>query len=87
MLKEVLKEIDKADYISKPNIAMKLNKSENLIEDAISQLIRMGYIKEDDNNINNCDIGCGSCPYANSCNKIPVKSIIITEKGEKLLNR
>ncbi|WP_236911779.1 FeoC-like transcriptional regulator [Clostridium sp. Cult1] len=87
MLREVLKEIKDADYISKSNIALKLNKSESLIEDAFSQLIRMGYIRQNDNSITNCDIGCGNCPYASSCNKTYIKSIIITERGKKLLNR
>ena len=85
MLKEVLREISNADYISKTSIASKLNKSEDLIEDAFFQLDRMGYIKEQDN-INNCNLKCGNCPYSNSCNKAPIKSIIITEKGERLLN-
>ncbi len=57
----MLKEIKDADYISKSNIALKLNKSESLIEDAFSQLIRMGYIRQNDNSITNCDIGCGNC--------------------------
>ena len=86
MLKEVLREINNSDYISKNNIAIKLNKSEDLIEDAFSQLIRMGYIEED-NSSNGCNLQCSSCPYANSCNTPLVKSITITKKGEKLLQR
>ena len=84
MLKEVLREIKNSDYISKANIAVKLNKSEDLIEDAFSQLMRMGYIKED-NNVNSCNFKCKGCPFANSCNKLPIKSIMITEKGNQLL--
>jgi len=86
LLKEVLKEINDSDYISKANIAIKLNKTEGLIEDAFSQLTRMGYIKEDDGT-NNCNIPCGNCPYAKSCNKVHVNTITITEKGQKLLQK
>lgn len=85
MLKEVLKEIDYADYISKSNIAIKLNKNEDLIEDAFSQLIRMGYIME--YHMNSCNSQCNGCAFANLCNKNPVKTVIITEKGKKLLNK
>lgn len=85
MLKEVLQEINHANYISKANIALKLNKSEALIEEAFSQLARMGYIKEDD--MNSCNTQCNRCAFASLCNKVPVKTVIITEKGEKLLNR
>ena len=84
MLKEVLKEINDSDYISKNKIALKLNKSQDLIEDAFSQLIRMGYIKEDVNS-NKCDFKCNGCAFSKLCNKLPVKSFIITDKGERLL--
>lgn len=86
MLKEVLREIKDSNYISKTNIAVKLNKSEDLIEDAFSQLLRMGYIKED-SNISSCNFKCKGCPFANSCNKFPIKSIMITEKGNQLLEK
>ena len=79
-------EINNSDYISKPNIALKLNKSEDLIDEAFSQLLRMEYIREDDNT-NICSAGCGSCPYARSCNKTPVNTIMVTEKGKKLLKK
>ncbi|QQY79824.1 FeoC-like transcriptional regulator [Keratinibaculum paraultunense] len=84
MLKKVLKEIYNSKYISKRNIAHKLNISEELVEEALIQLDRMGYIKKNDN-INNCNISCNKCPYANHCNKVPLKTITITEKGKKLL--
>lgn len=86
MLKEVLEEINNSDYISKANIAIKLNTSEGLIEDAFSQLIRMGYIEED-KGISDCEISCGSCPYSTSCNKVYLNTIAITEKGKKLLKK
>lgn len=86
MLKDVLKEINDSDYISKTNIAIKLNKSESLVEDAFFQLKRMGYIKEE-SSISNCNFKCGNCPYSTSCHNIPIKSIKITEKGERLLQK
>ncbi|NMB06806.1 MAG: winged helix-turn-helix transcriptional regulator [Tissierellia bacterium] len=85
MLKKILFEIKNMGYISISNIAHKLNMSEELIEDGINQLIRMGYIKENENT-NSCNTSCGNCPYANTCNKTFVKTMEITEKGEKLLN-
>lgn len=85
MLKDVLKEIKNSNYISKKNIATKLNTSESLIEDVFFQLDRMGFIEEDV--MANCDMGCTTCPYSNSCNESPIKSYVITGKGEKLLNK
>lgn len=87
MLKEILKEISQSDYISKPNIAIKLNRSEGLVEDAFIQLTRMGYIKEDEQALSNCETSCGGCPFAKTCNKLPVKTITITDKGRKLLEK
>ena len=86
MLREILKEINGSDYISKANIAIKLNINLGLIEDAFSQLVRMGYIKEDDN-ISNCVSECKGCAFAKTCNKSPVKTVTITEKGKKLLSK
>ncbi len=86
MLKEVLSQIKDSDYISKSKIAMNLNKSVDLIEDAFSQLIRMGYIRV--NNIDNCNSNCSGCFLGNSCtSKFLTKSIIITDKGKQLLEK
>ena len=84
MLKDLLSAIKDSDYISKSNISERLNISEELVEEGFEQLIRMGYIKEDVRGVK-CDIGCGGCPYAKSCDKVPIKTIKITEKGERLL--
>ena len=84
MLKELLNVIKGSDYISKSNISERLKMSEELVEEGFEQLIRMGYIKEDVRGIK-CDIGCGGCPYAKSCDKVPIKTIKITKKGERLL--
>ncbi len=79
-------EIKNSNYISKSDIASKLKIDEQLVEDAFSQLNRMGYIKED-NNINSCNCKCSGCSLAKSCNKVPIKTISITKKGEKLLQK
>ena len=86
MLIDVLREINNSDHISKISIATKLNKSQDLIEDAFYQLNRMGYIREE-SSTDNCNLKCGNCPYAASCSGIPIKSIEITEKGERLLQK
>lgn len=86
MLKELLVEIKKADYISKSILVEKLGQPAAVIEDGFAQLIRLGYLKED-GTATSCEMPCGACPYANLCNKVPVKTMMITEKGEKLVAR
>lgn len=86
MLKELLIAIKESDYISRSNISKKLKISEELVEEGFEQLVRMGYIKEDVRGIK-CDIGCGSCPHAKACDKVPIKTIMITEKGGRLLDK
>lgn len=81
----MLKEIKNEEYISKSNIALKLDTTEDLIEQAFSQLARMEYIKED--NMSSCNLKCNSCSFASLCNRVPINTIIITKKGERLLNR
>lgn len=71
-------------YISKSKIAEKLNTTEDVIEHAFSQLSKMGYIKED--STKDCNYKCKGCSFASLCNKVPLNTIIITEKGEKILN-
>jgi hypothetical protein len=84
MLKELLVEIKNADYISKSVLADKLGQPMAVIEDGFSQLIGMGYLKED-TSLNDCEITCRKCPYASLCNKVAVNTVTITEKGEELL--
>lgn len=86
MLKEILDEIKNSDYISKSNISQSLNVSEDLIDEGFDQLIRMGYIREETSG-SSCTIECSGCAYAKSCGHIPVKTVVITEKGERLLGK
>ncbi|NLX62391.1 MAG: hypothetical protein GXZ06_07845 [Tissierellia bacterium] len=85
MLKEVLKVIKDSKYISKANIAKELNTTEDVIEQVFSELNRMGYIKED--KTINCNMKCDGCSFSSLCNKVPINTIIITEKGKKLLGK
>lgn len=83
MIKDVLKEISQAKILDKKEIAKKLNITEALVEQAIDQLSRMGYIKEDMGS-HSCETKCSSCPMS-TCNSVPLKTLTITEKGRKLL--
>lgn len=86
MLKEILKIINKQGYISRNTIAKELNISEEIVDDGIRQLTRMGYILEDKTG-EDCTTFCGSCPYAKSCSKDIVKTFQISDKGIKFLEK
>lgn len=83
MLKDVLKEIKEVKFYSKPLIAHNLKVSEEILEDMLKQLIRMGYLSEDLGSPT-CESKCAGC-HVSSCNTIPIKMLSITSKGEKLL--
>ncbi len=85
MLKEVLKKIKDSKYVSKYHIAKELNTTEEVIEQIFSDLNRMGFIKEE--NTSTCNMKCSGCSFSSLCNKVPINTITITEKGKKLLNR
>jgi len=77
--------IKEEKYISKSKIAKKLNTTEDVVDQAFSQLYNMGYIKIE--NSKDCsNHKCSGCSFAAFCNKIPLNTIIITEKGEKILS-
>ncbi|HHU60532.1 MAG: hypothetical protein QM401_01175 [Bacillota bacterium] len=84
MLKELLVEIGRADYISKYMLASKMNQPLGLIEDVFTQLIRLGFLEEDEG-LSTCDLPCGRCPYASMCNTNPIKTINLTKKGQDYL--
>ena len=83
MLKNVLKEISIAKIFSTSVIAQNLNITEALVEEAIEQLSRMGYIEEDMGSPT-CETKCSGCSIS-SCNTTPLKTLSITKKGSKLL--
>lgn len=84
MLKNILKEISVARAYSPTDIAEKLDITEALVEEGISQLERMNYIIEDMGSPN-CETTCSKCPMASLCNTVKLRTINITEKGKKLL--
>ena len=84
MLKEILKIIHESGYFSNKALAAQLNASEEVIADAINQLVRMGYIKKDER-VAIPKSACGGCPHARSCNKEIVVTYQITEKGRELV--
>jgi predicted transcriptional regulator len=84
MLKEVLMEIKSSRIYSKALIAKNLNVSEEMVDDLTSQLVRMGYIKEDLGSPT-CQSKCSGCTVSN-CRIVPIKTYSISPKGERLLN-
>lgn len=84
MLRELLKEINTADYVAKAALAAKLGKPAVLVEGGFEELVRLGYLVEDAGA--DCgDLPCGRCPYASMCQKKPLKTWTITDKGKSLL--
>ena len=84
MLKNILMELNNSKAFSRSNIAIKLNITEDMVDQLLQQLIHMGCLKEDLGSPA-CETTCGGCPYANMCGKNPVTIYSITEKGLKLI--
>lgn len=84
MLKSVLREINDANMFSKSSIAKNLNITEGMVEEIISQLVRMGYLNEDLGSPT-CDTSCGKCPYSRMCHSSPIKMLNLTDKGKKII--
>lgn len=83
MLKNILKEIYTSEVFSKSNISNSLNISEEMLENGIEQLIRMGYLIEEMGSPI-CESKCNTCAYS-KCKTIPVKMFTVSEKGKNLL--
>lgn len=83
MLKDVLKEISTSRVLDISSFAKNLNITEGLVQELIDQLERMGYVEEDMGSYT-CETKCSSCKVSN-CNTTPLKTLSITDKGEKLL--
>ena len=86
MLKNVLKEVNDSKVFSKILIGRNLNISEALVEEAVAQLIRMGYIIEDETSPT-CETTCSGCAYTSVCNTVTVKTFSISAKGNSLLEK
>ncbi|MFA5448478.1 MAG: FeoC-like transcriptional regulator [Sphaerochaeta sp.] len=84
MLKEVLARIQSDGFLSKALLARELSVTEPMIEDAIGQLIRMGYMQEEESGAD-CITSCTGCAFATMCHKKLVTMYQLTQRGKKLL--
>ncbi|MFA5586418.1 MAG: FeoC-like transcriptional regulator [Saccharofermentanales bacterium] len=84
MLREMLAAIQRDQMLSKGKLAAELNVSEAVIDQAITQLIRMDYlVREQSGTV--CPASCMSCPMASACGKELLVTYRVTEKGLRLL--
>lgn len=84
MLGDILKIIKNNGYISRTQLARELNVEDAIIEAGIEELLRMGYLIEEDTG-SGCSEFCSSCPFAKNCSKEIVKTFIISEEADKYL--
>jgi hypothetical protein len=80
MLKDILKIIDRDGYISRVQLARELNVNKEIIDDGIEQLLRMGFLVEEETG-DNCASYCSKCLFAKSCNKEIVKTYRMSSDG------
>ncbi len=85
MLDRILRIIDRDGYISRSRLAGELNLPREMIDEGIGQLIRMGYLVEE-NTAEGCSTICAKCPFAKNCGKEIVKIFKISGKGKGYLN-
>jgi DNA-binding transcriptional MocR family regulator len=85
MLKRLLNEIYRSEVFSKADFSKKLNLSEEMIDSAMEELVRMGYIIEEMGSPI-CESKCKSCAFS-KCTTLPIKMFTISDKGEKLLEK
>ena len=84
MLKDILKIIHRDGFFSRRMLAQELSLSEEMIDDGINQLVRMGYLLEEETGAD-CVSICSGCAFAKNCNKEIVKTFKISDKGNKYL--
>lgn len=84
MLKDVLRKIYGSQVFSSSTIAKELDISQSMVDEMVTQLIRMGYISEDLGSPT-CQSKCAGCSIS-SCKTIPIKMLSITDKGKRLIN-
>ncbi len=80
MLKDILKKVNDEGYFSKSALAKSLNSSEQTVEEALNQLVRMGYLIKEETS-QTCATACSTCPMAKSCGKEIVQMYRLTDKG------
>lgn len=84
MLKSILNIINRDGYISRSQLAKELGVVEGLVDDGIAQLLRMGYLVEEEGGAD-CATSCANCPFARNCSKEIVKVYKISDKGSGYL--
>ncbi len=82
MLQDILNIIKRDRLISRINIARELDIPEDLVNDGLDQLLRMGYIVEDKSDFD-CESLCSGCAYASSCQKELIKTFKLADRAEK----
>ncbi|HZJ88896.1 MAG TPA: FeoC-like transcriptional regulator [Sphaerochaeta sp.] len=85
MLKEILAQIYRDGYLAKAALARELDLSEEMIDEGIAQLLRMGYLKEEPSGVDCETTKCTGCAFAAMCGKNPVIFYQVTERGKALL--
>ncbi len=79
MLKDILKVINEEGYISRSQIAKKLNLSPPMVDEGIEKLIKMGYLTKEETG-SDCVSVCSSCPFAKTCGKEIVTTFKISDR-------
>lgn len=83
MLKDILKVIKRDGYISISHLARELKTPEAMVEEGINQLLRMGYLINEDTG-KGCASTCAGCPFAKTCNKEIVNIFRISDKADNV---
>jgi Mn-dependent DtxR family transcriptional regulator len=86
MLRNILEIIGRDGYLSRTQLATELKVDKGVIDEGINQLIRMGYLIEEETG-EHCQTSCSNCPFAKNCGKEIVKMFRISDKGKGYLNR
>lgn len=86
ILGDILRIISRDGYISRTQLAKELNVFKEIIDEGINQLLKMGYLLEDDTG-EGCSTFCTKCPYAKNCSKEIVKVFRISDKGNRFLKK
>ncbi|NLK08424.1 MAG: winged helix-turn-helix domain-containing protein [Firmicutes bacterium] len=84
MLTDILKIIDRDGYISRSELSRELDVYQSMIDDGITELLRMGYLLEVQTG-EDCPTVCAGCPFAKQCSKEIVKTFQVSDKGRHYL--
>lgn len=80
MLKEILNIVRNEGYISRSQLAARLNTTSAVIDDALDRLDKMGYLTKEETG-SDCSVTCAKCPFAKTCGKEIVTTFKLSEKG------